>query len=274
MRTLPIVAVMQNGAEPDDDTDATAPYAQDIAVPRWTDCQLNVTCVDTAGEPFDITGGALLLSAKARPDQDDPDLSLEATITDADDGEAYFVIGSVNSGALTAKSYGYVIVYVDSDGYIWPVVAEGRLAITPSDYVPGQDVTVPDSQQPLAQGPPGLTTFTARTVGATTDEVVVYTMTANSAGLLRLEIGCTSDSFAQGGYFETISYLRMPASGDGSQQSYTLIRSATSSGFEALAVSIGNTLTDGDVTLTVTGIAGRTVDWTIKALDSIAIVDQ
>lgn len=156
MRQLAITAVMQNGAEPDDDADHVAPFAQGIDIPQWTDCRLNVSCADTAGDPFDITGGALILSAKARPTQEEPDLSFEATITDADEGQAYFVIGSVDSGAVAVRSYGYVIVYIDADGKIWPVVAEGTLAITPSEYVPGQAVTVPESQQPLAQGPPGI----------------------------------------------------------------------------------------------------------------------
>lgn len=157
MRTLSLVAVFQDGSVPADDSAPLAPYAQGIAIPQWTDCRIDVTCLaseSTEDEPvpFDISGGALLMSVKARPTDTEPVMSFEATIDDGPEGLAHFVIGSVDSG-ITAKSYGYVVVFIDSDGYIWPVVAEGTFAVTPSEYIPGQEVTVPESQEPLAQGP-------------------------------------------------------------------------------------------------------------------------
>lgn len=151
MRTLPLEAVFQDGAEPDEG-EPLAPYAQTIAIPQYTDCRLDVTCVGADGAAFDISGGALILSAKARPGDDEAVLSLEADIDDGPNGLAHFTVGSVNSG-IDARSYGYIVVFTDADGYIWPVVANGNLAITPSEYVPGQEVTVPESQEPLALGP-------------------------------------------------------------------------------------------------------------------------
>lgn len=156
MRQIAITAVMQDGTTPSDGSPPLEPFAQQIQVPQWTDCQLDVSCVGADGDAFDIEGGALIFSARRDPTQDDPDLSFEATITDGLAGLCTVTIGSNDTGAIEVASYGWTLVFIDAGGKIWPVVGSGRLGVTYSEYDPGQDVTVPNSQQPLAQGPIGL----------------------------------------------------------------------------------------------------------------------
>lgn len=152
MRSLLATAVFQTGAVPGDGSVPLAPYAQSLSVQQYTDCRVNIAALDSAGEPFDISGGTFVFTVKARPQDAEPIISLEASIDDGPAGQAHLVIGSVNV-SIPARSYGWNLVFVDSTGYIWPVVAEGVFAVPPSEYIPGQAVQVPSSQQPLAQGP-------------------------------------------------------------------------------------------------------------------------
>lgn len=147
-----MTAVFQTGAVPDDGSAPLVPYAQPLSVQQYTDCRVDIEAVDSAGEAFDVSGGALIFTVKNRPQDVEPVISLEAEIDDGPAGQAHLVIGSVNA-SIPARSYGWNLVFIDSTGYIWPVVAEGVFAVPPSEYVPGQAVEVPQSQQPLAQGP-------------------------------------------------------------------------------------------------------------------------
>jgi hypothetical protein len=153
--TVDLQAVMQDGTTPADADDPTLlPYGQDVTWTQWADGRVDVTCVGQDGVAFDITGGALILSVRIRPGDAAAIISREATIVSAEDGTAYFPIGSDDVG-ITARTYGYTVTYIDSDGKIWPVVPLSVWCIEPSDYVPGDAVTVPTSQDPLAQGPQG-----------------------------------------------------------------------------------------------------------------------
>lgn len=154
-----IVAVFRDGTEPDEG-EPLIPYVQNIGWAQWADGNIYLDAVGQDGAAFDITGGAFIFTVKARPTDTDAVISREATILAPGGGSdaAYLPIGSEDVG-VSAKSYGYNLIFVDADGKIWSVVPLSTFAVEPSDYIPGQAVTVPVSQDPLAQGPPGANTF-------------------------------------------------------------------------------------------------------------------
>jgi hypothetical protein len=159
MRIVPIVAVFEDGTVPADGSEPLMPSAQDVDVPQWTDARLSITALSSASTaddpvPYSISGGAFIFTAKNRPQDIVATISHEGVITDGPNGLAYVDIGSVDVG-IAAKSYVWNLVFIDSSGKIWPTTWGGTFAVTPSQYIPGQDVTVPESQQPLAQGPQG-----------------------------------------------------------------------------------------------------------------------
>lgn len=156
MRTLPITAVFQDGSEPDEG-ESLAPFAQSLSVQQYTDCTLTVSCIKSDGDPFDISDGALVFTVKQRPGDADAVISREAIVVSAEDGTANVIITAADM-SIAALSYGWNLVYLQNVGeelITWPVVAEGSFGVPPSEYTPGQEVTVPSSQEPLAQGPAG-----------------------------------------------------------------------------------------------------------------------
>jgi len=180
-RIIPIVAVFDDGTVPADGSDLLTPYAQDVDVPQWTDARLSITSLASSSTeddpvPYDIAGGAFIFTVKNRPQDTTAVISHEGVITDGPNGLAYVDIGSIDVG-ITAKSYVWNLIFTDSTGKIWPTTWAGTFAVTPSPYVPGQDVTVPESQQPLAEGP-GFTDRGAYSSGTTyaPRDVVTYTV--------------------------------------------------------------------------------------------------
>ncbi len=154
----PITAVFLDGTTPSDGSEPLLPFAQDLEVPRWTDGRLSVTCVGGNGSAYNITGGALIFTARTRNQAAPPVISREGVITSGSGGLAYVDIGSVDVG-IDVQTLAWSLAFVDSDGKVWASTAQGSFAVTAAEYVPGQDVTVPESQQPLAQGPAGANTF-------------------------------------------------------------------------------------------------------------------
>ncbi len=156
MRTLTIIAVFEDGSVPTDGSDPLVPYEQNLDAPRYTDLQIDIEGINQDGTPHDIAGGAFILSAKVRPTDATAALSVEATNDNDELGLAHGIAGSNNNG-IAVLAYGYILIFTDADGRIWPCVAQGTYSITPSEYVPGQPVDQDDPQAPLGQGPPGNT---------------------------------------------------------------------------------------------------------------------
>ncbi len=152
MRTLAVEAVFEDGSTPSDGSEPLLAFAQDVIWPQWTDGVIDISCVASSGLPYDITGGALIFSVRTRNQAAPPVISRESVITDASGGLAYVIIGSLDVG-INVQTLAYSMAFVDVLGKVWPVIAQGSFAVVASEYVPGQDVTVPESQQPLAQGP-------------------------------------------------------------------------------------------------------------------------
>lgn len=148
-----VTAVFLDGTVPTDGTQPLLPIPQDLSWPKWSDGRVLITAIGQNGAAFSLSGGAFIFTVKARPTDTDPIISREATITVSAGGvdAAYVPIGS-NDVGISTKSYGYTLEFIDVNGKIWEPIPLGTFAVEPSDYTPGQNVTVPSSQQPLAQG--------------------------------------------------------------------------------------------------------------------------
>ncbi len=154
MRIISVRAVFEDGTEPDEGEPLLI-SAVNISFPQWTDAQLAIEAVGSDAEPFDITGGAFIFTARTRNEAVPAIISHEGDIVDGEAGTATLDIGSVDTGIAT-QTLAWNLAFVDADGKIWATTAQGSCAILPSQYIPGQPVTVPESQQPLAEGPQGI----------------------------------------------------------------------------------------------------------------------
>ncbi len=153
-----ITAVFLDGELPTDGSEPLIPETQNLAIAQWADEDIYINAFGQDGAAFAISGGAFVMSVKETPASTALVISREATITVSAGGSrcAYVPIGS-NDVGITPKGYCYSLVFIDSAGKIWAPVLLSTFAVTPNDYTPGDDVTVPSSQQPLAQGPIGPT---------------------------------------------------------------------------------------------------------------------
>ncbi len=149
----PITAVFLDGSTPTEG-EPLLPFAQDLAVPQWTDGTLSIVAVGSDGEAFDISGGAFIFTARTRNQAAPPVISHEGDIDDGAAGLAHVDIGSVDVG-IDVQTLSWSLAFVDSDGKVWGTTAQGSFSVVAAEYIPGQDVTVPESQQPLAEGPQG-----------------------------------------------------------------------------------------------------------------------
>ncbi len=146
-----ITAVFLDGTTPTDGSEPLLPFAQDLEVPQWTDGTLSIVAVGSDGEAYDISGGAFIFTARTRNQAAPPVISHEGDIDDGAAGLAHVDIGSVDVG-IDVQTLAWSLAFVDSDGKVWASTAQGSFAIVAAEYIPGQNVTVPESQQPLAQG--------------------------------------------------------------------------------------------------------------------------
>lgn len=152
-RIIPVRAVFEDGTVPDEGEPLKI-TAFNLSLPQWTDAQLDIESVGSNGAAFDITGGAFIFTARTRNEAVPAIISHEGDIVDGPAGSATLDIGSVDTG-IAVQNLPWNLAFVDAAGKVWATTAQGTCAIVPSQYVPGQTVTVPESQQPLAQGPAG-----------------------------------------------------------------------------------------------------------------------
>jgi hypothetical protein len=146
--------VLNAGATPD------PRVAQDLSWPAGETGQINITLRLPSGAAYDLTGGQVLFTVRNRAGV--IVLSRQATInTPASGGTVYvpLVVADTVSlaplnGATAALSYDVWVT--DASGNRYQAVPLSRFTVTPALGAPGQPVTVPSSQNPLAIGPPGL----------------------------------------------------------------------------------------------------------------------
>ncbi len=153
--------IYENGANPDDGSEPLIPFVEDLSFSRYEDGEIHFNFIDSSGAAVAIPeGGAFILTARRNILNDSlaPGLSLEATVTNAAGGDdcGYFPVGAGNTGEMDVWVYSYDAVYVDGDGNRWVVKPLSPFAIEAAIGVPDTDVTVPESQQPLGLGPPGI----------------------------------------------------------------------------------------------------------------------
>jgi hypothetical protein len=108
-----------------------------------------------------------------------------------------------------------------------------------------------------------------RTVDDAQQNITLLTVPPNSAGVVEGWIGVVSNQFTQVAWFNFRSIVRRDGSGDGSQYQYALLASDTQFG-PGPSISIGNTLTNGDLVITVNGKFGHTLNWKVFAVSALA----
>ncbi len=123
----------------------------------------------------------------------------------------------------------------------------------------------------LPGGAPGQSgPILARTSGAASQVITVYTLAPDSGGLVILHIGATSDYFGVSAFFVTRSLIKRNGSAEGVQSSYELVSSSIPGDLDGISVSMGNALVAGALTLTVNGDSGKIIDWAVYVQAAIA----
>lgn len=119
---------------------------------------------DGYGTPVNLSSSALILTvSKGSMNGDVQYFSREAVITSATTGDGYFIVGTDDTLLLEPSAlYTYDVVMIDGYGNIAHIVPVSSFEVFKSNFLFGQSVTVPSTQEPLAlgpkgdQGPPGL----------------------------------------------------------------------------------------------------------------------
>lgn len=116
---------------------------------------LALSIVRASGLALDLAGSAVIMTVRANDRYGSTlILSRQAEITDEAGGLAQVTILADDTYALRG-SYVYDITVIDADGNRDQVMPISPFFMSPGLYVPNQSVSVPESQQPLAQGLPG-----------------------------------------------------------------------------------------------------------------------
>lgn len=132
------------------------PVVQDLVWPRAEDGTIRLTVKTQDFAPADLTGAAIIFAVRKYSTDASPAVSREATITDAVNGEAEILIVQADTVSLKEEvGYRYDVQLIDLDGARWQLIPDSRFFIAPIVAQPGEDVTVPAAQAPLAIGPEG-----------------------------------------------------------------------------------------------------------------------
>jgi hypothetical protein len=137
VRQIPLIAIFEDGSVPASGSPLFA-YAQQVALQQNSDAELAISAFGANGAVYDLTGMTVTFAARARPTQAVPDLLISGTVqSPGTNGAATVIIAAAQINALTVKSYGYVILFKDSGGDIWPAIPQGLFSITPTDLYTG-----------------------------------------------------------------------------------------------------------------------------------------
>ena len=124
---------------------------QPFSVPAGETSSVPVAVVHLDGSPFNLTGCQLLFTVTR---DGAIFISRQATIDSVSLGTAHFPLVVADTLALLGK-YDCDIWLTDGSGNRWAVVKTSPFRVTAAQGQPGQTVTVPASQTPLALGPQG-----------------------------------------------------------------------------------------------------------------------
>lgn len=133
---------------------------QPLELPQFCAGYIDIVCYTADGSPKDISAITLLLGARRHPTDAAPALSLQFSFIDdeeenPDNNRARAEIIPGHWVDVDPKLYEYDVVAVVSDDDRFPIVPASALKVTNENTHPGDEVQVPDSQEPLAQGPQG-----------------------------------------------------------------------------------------------------------------------
>lgn len=152
-------AVFKDGSTPI----RSRPAIQPIALAQYTAGHILIECVNSDGSPHSLAYDTLLLGVRLHPTDATSAILVQASNLDTDpDGEpadnwARCDLVPGHWIEVPPRLYGCEVVALiggDPDDRL-SVVPHSQWKVTPADVHPGDDISVPDSQQPLAQGPAG-----------------------------------------------------------------------------------------------------------------------
>lgn len=130
-----------------DQSSTVKPASQPLSTPAGETGQISITVTHPDGTPYDLTGAQLLLAVGSK-------ISRQATIDNAAAGTAHFPLVIADTINMLG-TYSYDVTLTATDGSFYRVVPASSFVVTAGIGQPGQAVTVPAAQQPLAQGPAG-----------------------------------------------------------------------------------------------------------------------
>jgi hypothetical protein len=149
-------AVFKDGSSPT----VSRPTQQPLELPQFAAGHIWIECVNEDGSAHSLAYDTILLGVRRHPTDAEPAISVQASNMDVDpDGEAADNWARVElvPGHWTdvdPKLYGYDVVALvggDPDDRV-VVVPHSQWKTTAAAVHPGDDISVPESQQPLAQG--------------------------------------------------------------------------------------------------------------------------
>jgi hypothetical protein len=131
------------------------PAVQPLVLPQYASGHIALSVVKSNGDPANITGKTFLLCARKHATDLTPALSLEATITNGPNGLGRFELIPGHWLSVPPRRYGWDMVEVVDTDDRPQVIPASPLKVTDENVHPGDAIQVPNSQQPLAQGPQG-----------------------------------------------------------------------------------------------------------------------
>jgi lysophospholipase L1-like esterase len=158
-RLATLKAVFVDGSRPV----RSRPAVQPLSIAQFTAGHIYIECVNEDGSPHSLAYDTLLLGVRFHPTDANPAISLQASGLDTDpDGNpadnwarAELVPGHWTD--VPPRLYGGEVVALvggDPEDRV-VVVPHSQWKVTPADVHPGDDISVPESQQPIGRGPAG-----------------------------------------------------------------------------------------------------------------------
>ncbi len=142
-----------SGVVPDDSDTGRAPE-QSIYVAITETGTVTVTVRYPSGSLFNLSAGALIFTVKDLL-TNTPLIAREAVVASPATGVGVFTFYTSDTVNLRAQKYTYDVQFRPTVGGNLPVIAPSPFIVTPSVGLPGEDVTVPEAEQPLGLGPQG-----------------------------------------------------------------------------------------------------------------------
>lgn len=169
------------------------PASLDIEINRGNSFTLDVTLVDSAGDPLDLSGSSFLSVIHARGNVSNPAATLTVTTTGAN--ERRLTLTAAETSALLGGSYRWELQYTDANGEPWDLLAgtarvlenqqgaqvqSAELTVTSTTV--SVTVEVPGTQGPAGpEGPEGPVGGSGDYVPAETVDAATYADTGTDA---------------------------------------------------------------------------------------------